>query len=113
MQQQNIISSSCRATSTKNTHNSFKLNINLISLISLISLIFLSVLIEAFPIPFTAPNLQNFANYAVAAYCSVPIEDWNCGEVCQATDGTKVVKVFSNEKLDTKGILYYYCATHR
>jgi len=115
---QNIISSSCRATSTKYTHNSLphflQRTLLNIKLISLISLIFLSVLIGAPPIPIaTVPNLQSFANYAAATYCNVPIDNWDCGEVCQATGSTKMVKVFNDNSLNTKGILYYYCATHR
>ena len=125
--QQQIISSSCKATPTKYTHNSFShlLQHTLsFKLISLISLIFLSVLIEAFPVPNTPgvitpdtlktlPNLQSFANYAAAAYSKVPLQNWNCGEVCLATKGTKLVKDFNNAVLNTRGILYYYCATHR
>ena len=120
--QQQIISSSCKATSTKYTHNSFShlLQHTLsFKLISLISLIFLSVLIEAAPVPNTlgsitaVPNLQSFANYAAAAYCKAPLENWNCGEVCLATKGTQLVKEITNPRLNTRGILYYYCATHR
>src|SRR2546421_314684 len=109
--QQQIISSSCRATPTKHTHNlqhtlSFKL-------ISLISLIFLSVLIEASPVPLPIAsipdlqsfNLQSFANYAAAAYCEAPLNNWDCGEVCQRNNGTEVVKVFNNDVLNTLGIL--------
>ncbi|UZO09120.1 uncharacterized protein OCT59_029357 [Rhizophagus irregularis] len=74
--QQQIISSSCKATPTKYTHNSFShlLQHTLsFKLISLISLIFLSALIEAAPVPNTLgpitsiPNLQSFANYAATA----------------------------------------------
>ncbi|CAB4409351.1 unnamed protein product [Rhizophagus irregularis] len=112
--QQKIISSSCKATPTKYTHNSSShiLQHTLsFKLISLISLIFLSALIEASPVPNTlgsitaVPNLQSFANYAAAAYCKAPLENWNCGEVCAKTSGTQLVKDFSNPQLNTRGYI--------
>ncbi|CAB4409242.1 unnamed protein product [Rhizophagus irregularis] len=111
---QQIISSSCKATPTKYTHNSFShlLQHTLsFKLISLISLIFLSVLIEAAPVPNTLgsitsiPNLQSFANYAAIAYTKGPLENWNCGEVCLATKGTQLVKDFNNPRLNTRGYI--------
>ncbi|CAI2189794.1 12652_t:CDS:2, partial [Funneliformis geosporum] len=101
MQQQNIISSSCSATPTKFTHNFFSQHIKLISLI----LIFLSVLIVAPPVPSLSSVFQSFANYSAAAYCKAPLDNWDCGEVCQANAGTKVVKVFENKDLHTKGFI--------
>ncbi|RGB28340.1 Alpha/Beta hydrolase protein [Rhizophagus diaphanus] len=112
--QQQIISSSCKATPTKYTHNSFSYFLQhtlSFKLISLISLIFLSVLIEAAPVPNTLgsitsiPNLISFANYAAAAYVKVPLQNWDCGEVCLATQGTQLVKDFSNPQLNTRGYL--------
>ncbi|GBC51966.2 alpha/beta hydrolase protein [Rhizophagus irregularis DAOM 181602=DAOM 197198] len=112
--QQQIISSSCKATPTKYMHNSFShlLQHTLsFKLISLISLIFLSALIEAAPVPNTLgpitsiPNLQSFANYAAAAYIKAPLQNWDCGEICQKTKGTQLVKEFSNDVLNTRGYI--------
>ncbi|CAB4407620.1 unnamed protein product [Rhizophagus irregularis] len=112
--QQQIISSSCKATPTKYTHNSFShlLQHTLsFKLISIISLIFLSVLIEAPPVPNTlgsitaVPNLKRFAYYAAAAYIKAPLQNWNCGEVCWATQGTEFVKDFTNDRLNTRGYI--------
>ncbi|CAB4474319.1 uncharacterized protein OCT59_006849 [Rhizophagus irregularis] len=112
--QQQIIPSSCKATPTKYTHNSFShlLQHTLsFKLITLISLIFLSVLIEAAPVPNTLgaitsiPNLISFANYAAAAYVKVPLQNWDCGEVCLATKGTQLVKDFNNPRLNTRGYI--------
>lgn len=112
--QQQIISSSCKATPTKYKHTSFShlLQHTLsFKLISLISLIFLSVLIEAAPVPNTLgsitsiPNLQSFANYAAITYTKGPLENWNCGEVCLATKGTQLVKDFSNPQFNTRGYI--------
>ncbi|GBC40964.2 alpha/beta hydrolase protein [Rhizophagus irregularis DAOM 181602=DAOM 197198] len=112
--QQQIISSSCKATPTKYTHNSFShlLQHTLsFKLIFLISLIFLSVLIEAAPVPNTLgpitsiPNLQSFANYAATAYVKAPLQNWDCGEMCQRTKGTQLVKDFSNPQLNTRGYI--------
>ncbi|CAB4479508.1 unnamed protein product [Rhizophagus irregularis] len=112
--QQQIIFSSCKATSTKYTHNSFShlLQHTLsFKLIALISLIFLSVLIEAAPVPNTLgsitslPVLTSCANYAAAAYSKAPLQNWDCGEVCMATKGTRLVKDFSNPQLNTRGYI--------
>ncbi|CAB4488055.1 unnamed protein product [Rhizophagus irregularis] len=115
--QQQIISSSCKATSTKYTHNYFShlLQHTLsFKLITLISLIFLSVLIEASPVPNTLgsitsfPVLQSCANFAAAAYINSPLQNWNCGDICMANAGTQLFKEFKNERLNTRGFI----ATH-
>ncbi|PKY48462.1 alpha/beta-hydrolase [Rhizophagus irregularis] len=112
--QQQIISSSCKATPTKYTHNSFShlLQHTLsFKLISIISLIFLSVLIEAAPVPNTlgsitaVPNLKRFAYYAAAAYIKAPLQNWDCGEVCRETQGTELIKDFTNDQLNTRGYI--------
>ncbi|CAB5368869.1 unnamed protein product [Rhizophagus irregularis] len=112
--QQQIISSSYKVTPTKYTHNSFShlLQHTLsFKLISLISLIFISVLIEAAPVPNTLgsitsiPNLISFANYAAATYSNRPLQNWDCGEVCLATKGTQLVKEITNPRLNTRGYI--------
>ncbi|PKC58477.1 hypothetical protein RhiirA1_470906, partial [Rhizophagus irregularis] len=47
----------------------------------------------------------SFANYAAAAYFKAPLQNWDCGEICQKTKGTQLVKEFSNDVLNTRGYI--------
>jgi len=119
---QQITSSNCRAIpTTKNIHKSFSHSSYKFSfkLTFIISLILLSTLIEAVPTPFTSSflnkrngkasnnDLKKFANFAAAAYCNPSFfPDWNCGSLCNATDGTVVSKFFTTKKSGIQSMLY-------
>ncbi|CAG8461929.1 18315_t:CDS:2 [Dentiscutata erythropus] len=65
-----------------------------------------SILIEAPPIHiFTVSNLRRFAYYAAASYCNLSLNNWDCGEVCKATEGTQFVKMFNDDEFNTKGYI--------
>src|SRR3954470_4479913 len=117
---QQITSSSCSAIHTTKyfhkslSYSSFKFSFKLTFIISLI---LLSTLIEAVPTPLSSSvfnkrngkvsnnDLKKFANFAAAAYCDTSFfADWNCGELCNATDGTVVSKFFTTQNTGTRGI---------
>ncbi|CAG8487519.1 474_t:CDS:2 [Ambispora leptoticha] len=53
----------------------------------------------------TLDNYMRFAHYADIAYCDADvIKQWNCGVSCNATSGTKIVKVFDTS-LNTQAYL--------
>lgn len=115
-----IISSSCGAIHTTKhfhkslSHSSFKFSFKLTFIISLI---LLSTLIEAVPTPTSSysaldkrndniskDDLSKFANFAAAAYCDTSVfKDWNCGPLCDATNGTVVNKFFTTKNTATRG----------
>lgn len=115
-----IITSNCGAIhTTKYFHKSLSLSSFKFSLklTFIISLILLSTLIEAIPTPssystlnkrngnISKDDLSKFANFAAAAYCDTSkFKDWNCGPICDATDGTVVNKFFTTKNTATTGI---------
>jgi hypothetical protein len=108
---QQITSSSCGAIhTTKYFHKSLSFTFKLTFIISLI---LLSSLIEAVPTTVinkrnggaSKDDLRKFANFAAAAYCDTSFfADWNCGPICNATNGTVVKKFFTTQKTGTRGI---------
>ncbi|KAG9307111.1 hypothetical protein G9A89_016939 [Geosiphon pyriformis] len=49
-------------------------------------------------------NLTKFAHYAHAAYCHVDkVSNWQCGEACDSTPGTKLVAIINN-RLNTRAV---------
>ncbi|CAB4490724.1 alpha/beta-hydrolase [Rhizophagus irregularis] len=120
-----IISSSCGAIHTTKhfhkslSHSSFKFSFKLTFIISLI---LLSTLIEAVPTPTSSystldkrndniskDDLSKFANFAAAAYCDTSVfKDWNCGPLCDATNGTVVNKFFTTKNTATRAYIATY-----
>ncbi|RIA95885.1 Alpha/Beta hydrolase protein [Glomus cerebriforme] len=105
--QQHIISSNCSAIPTVKSFKSF----SSFKLTFIISLILLSTLIEAVPTPFSSSflnkrndnpsndDLKTFADFAAAAYCqSSFFPKWNCGLLCNATNGTVVTFIATHEE---------------
>ncbi|GBC10510.1 hypothetical protein RclHR1_00970011 [Rhizophagus clarus] len=112
---QQIITSSCGAIHTSLSLSSFKFSFKLTFIISLI---LLSTLIEAVPTPFPSSvlnkrngnisndDLEKFANFAAAAYCDTSFfAKWNCGSLCDATNGTVVSKFFTTQNTGTQAFI--------
>jgi len=77
----------------------------------MISLVLLSTLIEAAPARKRGSKekideLEKFANFASAAYCETSsFQNWDCGPICDATNGTKVEKFITTRETGTQGIV--------